>query len=264
MADADRVPVSAVILTYNEEQNLERCLESLSGWVGEIVVVDSFSTDRTIEIAKRYTDRIFHHAYANHPQQWRWTFEHVPFAYEWVLAVDADFSVTPELWAAIAGALGRGDPGIHGYFVRHRQVFRGRFLRHGTIYPRYWLRLFRRGSVRIDPLDLVDVHFYVDGPTGRSSTISSKTTERTRTSSSGSRSRRDSPSARPPKRCGDRHPIAPGRRERVFSGRRTSVRSGSRSAGTACRCTCGPFCCSCIGTCSGLASSTGGRGSSTT
>ena len=165
MAPFGSLPVSAVVMTYNEESNLQRCLESLSGWAGQVLVVDSFSTDRTLEIAGRYTDQIVSHAYESHPQQWRWALDNLPFAHDWVFAIDADFEVTPELWAAIRELL--KDPPCHGYYVRHRQVFRGRFMRHGGMYPRYWLRLFRRSKVQVDQRDLVDIHFHVDGPVGR-------------------------------------------------------------------------------------------------
>jgi glycosyltransferase involved in cell wall biosynthesis len=161
------VPVSVVVMTYNEEVNLARCLDSVRAQAGEILVVDSFSTDGTVALARRYTDRIYQHRYESHPQQWRWALATLPFAHEWVLAVDADFAVTPELWQAIDRAVRRGDPGLDGYFVRHRQVFLGRVLRHGTMYPRYWLRLFRHRRTRVDPEDLVDVHFLVAGRTGR-------------------------------------------------------------------------------------------------
>lgn len=162
-----KLPVSVVVLAYNEESNLERCLQSVRGHAGEIVVVDSFSTDGTLDIARRYTEKIHQHLYQGHPQQWQWTLSHVPFDFDWILAVDADFLVTPALWHAIGEALLDNDAGINGYFVRHRQIFRGRFLRHGALYPRYWLRLFRHRAVRVDLAELVDVHFYVQPPVGR-------------------------------------------------------------------------------------------------
>jgi glycosyltransferase involved in cell wall biosynthesis len=161
------VPISVVVMTYNEETNIERCLDSIQGWTGEVFIVDSFSTDRTLEAARRYTTKIFQHEYEGHPQQWRWALETLPFAYDWIFAVDADFQVTPALWMAIRDALAEKTSGVAGYYVRHRQVFRGRFLRYGTMYPRYWLRVFRREAIGIDPHDLVDVHFYVDGRVGR-------------------------------------------------------------------------------------------------
>lgn len=164
-ATSRKLTVTAVVLTYNEEANLAKCLDSLAPYADEIVVVDSFSTDATVSIAKRYTDHVYQHVYEGHPQQWRWTLENVPTKNEWIFAVDADFVVTPELWRALGDALARG--GADGYYVRHLQVFRGRELRHGTLYPRYWLRVFRKARVTIDPADLVDIHFYVNGPVGR-------------------------------------------------------------------------------------------------
>jgi glycosyltransferase involved in cell wall biosynthesis len=165
--DDTKVPVSVVVMTYNEERNLSRCLDSVCAHAGEILIVDSFSTDATLEIARRYTDRIYQHAYESHPQQWRWALPTLPFAHEWVFAIDADVAVTPALWRAIEGAVRGEDATIDGYFVRHRQVFRGRWLRHGTMYPRYRLLVFRRHKVRIDPDDMVDGQFWVGGRTGR-------------------------------------------------------------------------------------------------
>ena len=161
------VPVSVVVMTYNEDLNIERCLASVHGWAGETFIVDSFSTDGTLEIARRYTHKIYQRRYDGHPQQWRWALDNLRFRYDWVFAVDADFQVTQELWHAIRDALSADQPAISGYFVRHRQIFRGRFLRWGTMYPRYWLRLFRREHVLIDADDLVDIHFYVGGRVGR-------------------------------------------------------------------------------------------------
>lgn len=156
--------VSVVILTFNEEQNIERCLQSVSGWADEIFLVDSFSSDGTLEIARKYTEKIVQHKYDGHAQQWQFALENLQFKNEWILALDADFILTRELAEGIALAI-QPNSDINGYYVRHRQVFRGRFIRHGTIYPRYWLRLFRRGCVSVDANDLVDLHFYVNGKT---------------------------------------------------------------------------------------------------
>ena len=163
----DTAPLSVVIMTFNEELNVERCLTSVHGWADEIFVVDSFSTDGTLDIVHRYTEKVYQHAYESHPQQWQWALDNLPFQYEWILALDADFIVTPELRRAVSEVVLRNDPAIDGYYVRHRQVFRGRFIRHGTIYPRYWLRLFRHDKVFVDEHDLVDLHFYVDGQVSR-------------------------------------------------------------------------------------------------
>jgi hypothetical protein len=88
----------------------------------------------------------------------------LPIATEWVLGLDADQRVTPELRDAISTAVvDAGD--CNGYYVRRRQIFRGKWIRHGGYYPKYLLKLFRRSAVRLDPEELVDHHFYVGGTT---------------------------------------------------------------------------------------------------
>ncbi len=159
------MPISAIILTYNEEKNIERCLEHISSWVNEIIIVDSFSTDRTLEIAKRYTDKIYRNKYEGHPQQWQWTLSNVELKNDWVFAIDADFRITEELWREIFVRFSSLTDDISGFYVRHKEVFRGRPILHGGMYPNYWLRLFNKKKVSIDNADLVDIHFYVDGKT---------------------------------------------------------------------------------------------------
>jgi glycosyltransferase involved in cell wall biosynthesis len=166
MAGRDRLPLTAVVLTYNEERNLEKCLASIAGHAAQIVVVDSFSTDGTIAIAERHGAEIVQHAYEGHPQQWHWTLGNAAIANDWVFAIDADFVVTPALWDDLRRKLAAGPGDVDGYYVRHRQIFRGRTISHGGAYPNHWLRIFRRGKARVDLNELVDIHFYVDGKVG--------------------------------------------------------------------------------------------------
>jgi len=161
-----RLPVTAVVLTFNEEKNLPKCLDSLAQEVAQIMVVDSFSTDRTVEIARNYTDNIIAHQYDGHPQQWDWVLENAPMSQEWIFAIDADFVVTPALWNDLRKKLATADSSTNAYYVRHREVFRGRHIRFGGIYPNHWLRIFRKGCVSVDLNELVDVHFYVNGRIG--------------------------------------------------------------------------------------------------
>ncbi|HUL73825.1 MAG TPA: glycosyltransferase family 2 protein [Vicinamibacterales bacterium] len=160
------VPVSVVILTHNEERNLRACLESVAGWAAAVYVVDSGSTDATLMVARQFDAVVAAHAFDTHARQWAWALAQLPLATEWVLALDADQRLTPELRASIASALAA--PGAaNGYFVCRRQVFRGRWIRHGGYYPKYLLKLFRRQHLSIDHADLVDHHFHVAAPTGR-------------------------------------------------------------------------------------------------
>jgi glycosyltransferase involved in cell wall biosynthesis len=157
--------ISAVVLTYNEAPNIRHCLESVRD-LCEIFVVDSGSDDATVEICRGYTDRIHVHPYANHASQWQWALANLPLATEWVLALDADFTVTPELAARIASDIAAMPPNVAGIYVRHLYVFGGGVIRFGGT-KQYWLRLIRRGRAQPDASDLVDFRFVVDGDVAR-------------------------------------------------------------------------------------------------
>jgi glycosyltransferase involved in cell wall biosynthesis len=165
MSAPRRLPISVVVLTYNEERNLRACLESLAGWVTDLFLVDSGSTDGTIAIGEEQGAKIVMHRFETHTRQWRWAFANLPLRTEWVLALDADQRVSPELRDAIVEAFGEQGTAedAAGYFLNRRQVFRGRWIRHGGYYPKYLLKLFRRSAVSLDEGDLVDHHFHVAG-----------------------------------------------------------------------------------------------------
>jgi len=157
--------LSVVVLTHNEERNLPACLASVAGLGAEVFVVDSGSTDRTCDIARSCGASVFHHSFTTHSAQWAWALGNLPIRTPWILALDADQRITPDLLQAL-GELGSPQlASVTGAFVARRQVFRGRWIRHGGYYPKYLLKLFRRDRVRLNPDDLVDHHFLVDGPT---------------------------------------------------------------------------------------------------
>jgi len=160
------MPFSAIILTYNEEWNLPRCLKQLAGVCPEIFVVDSGSTDGTLEIASRYA-KVVHHPFETHAKQWSWALANLPLSHPWVLALDADQELTPELRAELEAlfAPGAPQPDAEGIYINRRQIYRGRWIKHGGYYPKYLLKLFRLDKVQFDPDDLVDHHFYVPGKT---------------------------------------------------------------------------------------------------
>jgi glycosyltransferase involved in cell wall biosynthesis len=139
-------------------------------WTLEVVVVDSGSTDGTRDIARRLGALVSEHAFESHSRQWDWALRNLPLRGEWILGLDADQRVSPELAAEIQARFRSGFndiKSIQGVFVKRRQIFRGRWIRHGGYYPKYLLKLFRAGSVRIDENDLVDHHFHVPGPTAK-------------------------------------------------------------------------------------------------
>jgi glycosyltransferase involved in cell wall biosynthesis len=157
-------PVSVVVLTFNEERNLPACLDSVRGWATRVFVVDSGSTDATVAIATGRGAAVFTHPFETHAKQWQWALANLPIETEWVLGLDADQRVTPELASQITTLLQQG-PDAAGVFVRRRQIFRGKWIRFGGYYPKYLLKLFRRSRVSVDPGDLVDHHFAVAGAT---------------------------------------------------------------------------------------------------
>ena len=163
----DRLPISAIILTYNEEANIEACLRSICDWAGEIWVVDSGSTDATLEIIKRYTPLAVSHPFENYAHQRNWAQTNLPLVHDWVFHLDAGEQVTPELASQIADVFKNGSPqGVNGFLVRRRIVFMGRWIRHGGLYPIYHLRLFRRSTGRCEEREY-DQHFLASGPVRR-------------------------------------------------------------------------------------------------
>src|SRR3990172_239540 len=97
MESSLRAPLTVVVLTYNEERNLPDCLASVTEWVREVFVVDSGSTDRTLEIAAQYRAKVMTHSFESHAKQWNWALRNLSFSSEWALCLDADHRVTPEL-----------------------------------------------------------------------------------------------------------------------------------------------------------------------
>lgn len=139
-----RIPLSVLIPCYNEESNIRDCLESVK-WAEEILLVDSFSTDRTLEIAKEYPVRILQHEYINSAAQKNWAIPQV--THEWVLIVDCDERVTPALKEEIEAVL-NGPPDKDGYWIRRENYLLGKPVRHAGWGNDRVLRLFRKNAGR--------------------------------------------------------------------------------------------------------------------
>ncbi len=159
--------ISAVILTLNEELNLPACLESLRGWCGQMVVVDAGSSDGTWRVARQHGAEIVRHPFETHAQQWNWALKTVPLRGDWVLALDADQRVTPELRDEILKSVPAAPMEIAGYYLPRKQIFRGKWIRHGGYWPKHLLKLFRRGAGWCDERELLDLRIYVRGETPR-------------------------------------------------------------------------------------------------
>lgn len=154
--------VSVLVPTLDEELNLPECLDSVA-WADEVFVVDSFSTDRTLEIARAHGAHVAQHAFESYSRQKNWALDNLPFRNDWVLIVDADERVSPELRCEIEREL--VSPRCDGYYLNRRFIFLGRWIRHAGWYPSWSLRLFRRGLGRYDDRE-VHEHIVLNGQVG--------------------------------------------------------------------------------------------------
>ena len=144
---AGKLPVSVIIAARNEAKNLPRCLQALRE-VGEVYVIDSQSTDDTVEIARSHGAQVVQfHYQGGWPKKRQWAMNTLPIAYDWVLLLDADEVLTPELAHEIRLAI--QNPAIDGYSILLRTWFLGRPLRHGDV-GLWKLSLFRRGKGRYE------------------------------------------------------------------------------------------------------------------
>ena len=155
-----KLPLSAVLITCNAASSLEDCLASLD-FVDEIVLVDSGSRDGTLEIARRHGARVIEQAWLGFGPQKR--FAVAQARHDWVLCLDADERVTPELRQSIVGAFPA--PALRAYRFARCNRFLGRYLRHGEGYPDWNLRLFHRASASWSE-DVVHEHVLSQSPVG--------------------------------------------------------------------------------------------------
>jgi glycosyltransferase involved in cell wall biosynthesis len=129
------------------------------------VIIDSFSTDRTPELARQYGARFFQHAFEGHALQWLWGMRHVNLRYEWVFMHDPDHFMTPELRDELVTLFGRGVPeSVDGLYVARRNIFQGRWIRYGGYYPKHMLKVVRAPRVSFDEHEF-DYRAYVPGNT---------------------------------------------------------------------------------------------------
>ncbi|MBE7381985.1 MAG: glycosyltransferase family 2 protein [Leptolyngbya sp. SIO1E4] len=135
---------SIYILTYNEELDIAACIESalLSD---DVIVVDSCSRDRTVEIASQYPVRVVEHAFESHGKQRTWMLENIPAKYDWAYILEADERMTPALFQECLDIIQA--PEHVGYYAAERVMFMERWIKHSTQYPRYQLRLLQLGKV---------------------------------------------------------------------------------------------------------------------
>jgi glycosyltransferase involved in cell wall biosynthesis len=139
--------ISAAIFTLDEEIHLPRCLGSLRA-CNDVVVVDSFSRDRTVEVARASGARVFQHAFTGFGDQRQWAFGEVGFRNPWVLVLDADERVTPALWEEMTRRVSAADEEVAAFRLKRRFFWEGRWLKRANLYPSWVVRLVRPSRVR--------------------------------------------------------------------------------------------------------------------
>jgi len=148
--EMNKIPISVIILTYKEEKNIEECLKSVYQWADEIFILDFYSTDKALEIVRKYTDKIYQHPFETQATQFNWALDNLPITTDWILRLDADERVTPELRDELIRKLPTLSKGITALYVRRRVYFMGRWIKHGGYYPTWLLRLWRKRKARYE------------------------------------------------------------------------------------------------------------------
>ncbi len=138
--------ISVIILTLNEERHINRCIASIKDIAKDIFIVDSYSTDRTCEVAESLGAKVYHHRWVNHAIQFNWALNNLPISTDWVFKLDADEIATESLKKQLITRIGQLPGTITGIYIGRRVHFMGRWIRHGATYPLYVVRLFRFGK----------------------------------------------------------------------------------------------------------------------
>lgn len=138
--------LTTIILTKNEENNIEKCIRSLDGLAERIIVVDSFSDDNTKDLALSLNADVYENKFISHSNQFNWALKNCNITSEWIFRIDADEEMTAGLVEEFKEKIPQITEGINGVFLRRRRYFMGRWIKHGDVYPEKVMRLFRTGT----------------------------------------------------------------------------------------------------------------------
>lgn len=156
--------ISVIILTFNDEVQLENCLHSVREISDDIIVVDSFSVDSTRQIALKHGARFFQNKFINQGIQFNWALDNIEIKNSWVLRLDSDEVVPAALAMEIMGSIGQ-ECNWNAFSLNRKMYWMGKWLRYGRMYPHYITRLFRKGFARYE--EKTEEHLVVIGDTGR-------------------------------------------------------------------------------------------------
>ena len=163
------IPVSAILTTRNEAANIERTLQAVAGFVDEIFVIDSDSSDGTVEIARKYATDVVNLPYKHGsiiPWIFQWGLDNLPIRNEWVLVLEADQRLDEALKRALQALFARPSIVESGFYLRRKQIFRGKWIRFGGYGNKWMLKLFRKDRGELDPRE-EDTRVYVRGRTAK-------------------------------------------------------------------------------------------------
>ncbi len=154
--------LTVMILTFNEERHIARAIDSVAEIAAEILVIDSYSTDRTVEIATARGAQVVQNRFVTQAQQFQWALDRFPVKSPWILRLDADEIIGADLSREIASKLGTLPADVVGVYLRRRHMWMGRWVRHGGRYPLLLLRIWRTGQGRVEDR-WMDEHMMVWG-----------------------------------------------------------------------------------------------------
>ncbi|WP_026898969.1 glycosyltransferase family 2 protein [Daejeonella oryzae] len=154
---------SFIILTFNEELHIPRLLESIKSLGAPTFVLDSGSTDSTLQICRNYGVSVETNPFENHPRQWDKALKTFPVQTPWIIGLDADHIVSPELLQQLSQFRDADFTDVSGIYFNRKNFFKGKWIRHGGYYPRYLLKMFRFGTGYSDLNENMDHRFIVSG-----------------------------------------------------------------------------------------------------
>jgi glycosyltransferase involved in cell wall biosynthesis len=154
--------LSVLILTSNEEKNIAKCLASIAPTGAKVYIVDSMSDDRTVEIARSMGAIVTQRVWTTYSDQFNWGLDNSGIDSEWIMRMDADEEIMPNLAKAIRTFIENPPVDVSGVYIRRRVYFMGQWIRHGGYYPTWLLRIFRNGQGRCETL-FMDEHIVVTG-----------------------------------------------------------------------------------------------------
>lgn len=154
--------LAVVLLTYNEEIHIERALNSIKSIASEIYVVDSGSTDRTVELVEKHGAQVFYNKFVNQAKQFQWALDNLPIKSRWIMRLDADEIIEEDLQQEIQEKLYLLPENIVGVNLKRKHIFMDRWIKHGGRFPLVLLRIWRTGHGRIEDR-WMDEHMVISG-----------------------------------------------------------------------------------------------------